>query len=79
MKTKLMAMPEEELDPIHSATLNVLKEVGVKFPDETALKTLEKVGAEIDRRNMVARIPEQAVKEALKHYSNRGPSLLALS
>jgi trimethylamine--corrinoid protein Co-methyltransferase len=62
-----MAMPKEELDSIHSATLEILKEVGVKFPDETALKMLENVGAEINYNNMVARIPEQAIKEALKH------------
>lgn len=67
MKLKLMAMPKEELSSVHSATLEVLKDVGVKFPDETALKVLENIGAEINYNNMVARIPEQAVKEALKH------------
>jgi len=67
MNPKLMAMPKEELDSIHSATLEILKEVGVKFPDETALKMLENVGAEVNYNNMVARIPEQAIKEALKH------------
>lgn len=67
MNIKLMAIPKEELDSIHFATLEVLKEVGVKFPDETALKVLENVGAEINYNSMIARIPEQAIKEALKH------------
>jgi len=76
MNLKLMTMPKEELGSIHSATLEVLKEVGVKFPDEEALKTLENVGAEIDYGTMVARIPEQAVKEALK-YAPRKVTLYA--
>ncbi|NIU91459.1 hypothetical protein GWN42_25535, partial [candidate division KSB1 bacterium] len=71
MNLKLMAMPREELDSIHSATLEVLNEVGVKFPDGTALKALEDVGAEIDYNKMVARIPEQAIIEALKHTPNK--------
>ena len=66
MNLKLMAMPKEELDSIHSATLEVLKEVGVRFPDETALKMLENVGAEVNYNNMVAYIPEEAIKEAMK-------------
>ena len=71
MNLKLMAMPREELDSIHSATLEVLNEVGVKFPDSTALKTLENVGAEIDHKKMVAHIPEQTIKEALKHAPSK--------
>jgi trimethylamine--corrinoid protein Co-methyltransferase len=71
MNLKLMTMPREELDSIHSATLEVLNEVGVKFPDETALKALENVGAEIDYKNMVARIPEQTIMEALNHTPSR--------
>lgn len=71
MDLKLMAMPKEELDSIHYATLEVLKEVGVKFPNDTALKTLENVGAEIDYNTMVARMPEQVIKEALEHAPSK--------
>jgi trimethylamine--corrinoid protein Co-methyltransferase len=54
------------LDSIHSATLKVLGNVGVKFPDKSALDALRAAGADVDYRNEVARIPEHLVKNALK-------------
>ncbi len=71
MNLQLAVMPREELDSIHAATLEVLNEVGVKFPDGTALKALENVGAEIDFKHMIAHLPEQTIKEALKHAPSK--------
>jgi trimethylamine--corrinoid protein Co-methyltransferase len=55
------------LDAIHSATLKVLRNVGVKFPDKNALDALKAAGADVDYKNEVARFPENLVKDALKH------------
>jgi len=46
----------------------------VKFPDESALDALKAAGADVDKRNMIARFPEKLIKEALK----RAPSSVTL-
>jgi len=63
---RLVPYPKEELDAIHSATLKVLRNVGVKFPDKSALDALKAAGADVDYKNEVARFPENIVKDALK-------------
>jgi len=66
-KLSLVPYPKDELDRIHSATLKVLANVGVKFPDKDALDALKAVGADTDYKNEIARFPEKIVKDALKH------------
>ena len=65
-KLSLVSYPKDELDEIHSATLKVLSNVGVKFPDKSALDALRAAGADVDYKLEVARFPETVVKEALK-------------
>jgi len=71
---RLMTYPREDLDSINSASLEVLRDVGVKFPDKNALDTLKRTGADVDYKNMIARFSESIVKEALK----RAPSTVTL-
>jgi len=71
---RLAPYPKEELDAIHSATLKVLRNVGVKFPDKNALDELKDAGANVDYRNQIARFPENVVKEAL----SRAPHAVTL-
>jgi len=66
MDLKFVSMPKEEIEAIHGATLKVLEEVGVRFPDEDALSALESAGAIVDRKNMVARMTERIIKDALE-------------
>jgi len=66
MELALKSMPKEELDAIHSATLDVLSRVGVKFPNKEALGALGSIGAETDAKTSVARLSETVLNETLK-------------
>lgn len=66
MELTLRPMPKEDLEGIHSATLDVLSHVGVKFPNKEALDALEDIGAKVDQRAMVARFSETVLKDALR-------------
>jgi len=56
----------EDLQKIHSATLEVLSEVGVHVGCKYALNTFEKGGCHVDRETMTARIPGDIIEEAVK-------------
>ena len=59
-------MTKEELAAVDSASLNILSNVGVKFPNKEALDALEGIGANIDQKTMVARFSEKVLKDTLK-------------
>ncbi len=71
---RLVGVPRDALERIDLASLEVLREVGVRFPDEESLDTLAKFGAEVDRKTRIARIPESLVKESV----SRAPRNVAL-
>jgi len=62
---RLEDIPRSDIEAIHRATMTVLREVGVKFPEKLAFKKLETVGAEIDYQRQIARFPEEVIKKAL--------------
>jgi trimethylamine:corrinoid methyltransferase-like protein len=64
-KVSLNILSEAEVNQIHTATLEVMESVGVKFPSPKALDILEAHGAQIDRQTMVAKIPGHLVEENL--------------
>lgn len=64
-KVRLNILSEAEVRQIHTATLDVMESVGVRFPSHKALDILEAHGAQVDRQTMVAKIPGQLVEEHL--------------
>jgi trimethylamine--corrinoid protein Co-methyltransferase len=64
-KVHLDILSEAEVRQIHTATLEVMESVGVRFPSLKALDILEAHGAKVDRQTMVAKIPGQIVEEYL--------------
>jgi trimethylamine--corrinoid protein Co-methyltransferase len=64
-KLSLNILSEAEVRAIHTATLDVIESVGVRFPSARALDILEAHGAQIDREKQVARIPGPVVEEYL--------------
>ena len=54
-----------DLERIHEATLEILEEVGIRFPSEKALDILEKNGGEVDRATQIAKLPRAIVMEAV--------------
>ena len=54
-----------DLERIHEATLDILENVGIRFPSARALDILERNGCTIDRSSEVARLPRKVVMEAV--------------
>lgn len=64
-RLSLNLLTDEDVRRIHTATLDVIESVGVKFPSPRALGILEAHGAQVDRATSIAKIPGQIVEEAL--------------
>jgi trimethylamine--corrinoid protein Co-methyltransferase len=71
----LNILTDEDVQRIHTATLDLIESVGVRFPSERALDILEAHGAQVDRGTMVARVPGQTIEEFLA----KAPPSYALS
>jgi trimethylamine--corrinoid protein Co-methyltransferase len=62
----LKIISEDEIENIHFATINVLKETGVKFESKSALNLLKKNDCIADFDNMIVKFPEELVEDCLK-------------
>jgi len=62
----LQVLDKNEIDDIHSSTLTVLHEVGLKFLDDPSLKIFNQAGAEVDFKNQLVKIPPYLVEEMVK-------------
>ena len=56
---------EERLDQLQEATLQVLENVGVRFPSENALNIFEEHGAVVDRSTQIVKTPRSLVLTAM--------------
>ncbi len=59
-------LSEDEKTRIHTESLKILQDVGVKFHSSIALNLLKRNGAKIDIDSGIAKIPEDMVNAALK-------------
>jgi trimethylamine--corrinoid protein Co-methyltransferase len=59
-------LSDGQLDRLQEATLEILEDVGVKFPSEEALAILAEHGAAVDFETEIVRIPRELVAEALE-------------
>ena len=66
LRLSLNILSHEDVLKIHTATLDVIESIGVRFPSQKALDILEAHGATVDRETMIAKIPGQVVEDALK-------------
>ena len=71
LRRPLKILGDDEVQQIHSATLEVLENVGVRFEDEAVLKFLHEQGAHTDPKTHLARIPPSLVEEAIKKCPKR--------
>ena len=62
----LEILTDDDLDQIHSATLEVLQRTGVFVEDETAREVFAGAGAVVDPKTGVVRIPPHLVEEAAR-------------
>lgn len=65
-----------DVERLEAAVLEVLADVGVRFPLERALEALERGGCRVDRAAQVARLPEEVVRAALER-APKAPLLAA--
>ncbi len=62
---KLRLLSDEQLDQLQDATLQILEDVGVKFPSEKALAILADHGANVDHDTQIVKIPRDLVRKAM--------------
>ena len=74
-RLKLHVLSPEDVQRIHTATLDVIETVGVRFPSRRALAVWEAHGASVDHDRMVIRAPGHLIEGALRH----APSAYALA
>ena len=56
-----------EIETIHSASMELLSSVGIKFDSEDVQNLFKEYGAEIDPDTNFVKIPESLIKEQFKH------------
>ncbi len=59
-------LSEEEVETMHTASIDILKETGVRFESKWALNFLKKNGCLVDRSNNRVRFPEGLVEECIR-------------
>ena len=65
MRPSVRVLSDELVGRIVDEALALLREPGVRVHNEEALGLLAEAGAEVDRSNLVVRIPERIVRAAL--------------
>jgi trimethylamine--corrinoid protein Co-methyltransferase len=66
-RLSLNILSQEDVERIHTATLDVIEKTGVRFPSQRALDIWEAHGAAVDRDTLIVRVPGHVIEEALKH------------
>jgi trimethylamine--corrinoid protein Co-methyltransferase len=62
----LKIITDAEVDRIHKASLAILEEVGVRFPNQRVLELFDSAGASVDFDSQVVKIPAVLVEKALE-------------
>jgi trimethylamine--corrinoid protein Co-methyltransferase len=63
---RLQYLTDEQLDQLQEATLDILENIGVKFPSEKALKVFAEHGAQVDRGTQIVKLKRDMVFNAMK-------------
>ena len=63
---RIQYLTEQQLDTLQEATLDILENVGIKFPSERALNVFIEHGADVDKNTQVVKIKRDMVFKAMK-------------
>ena len=63
---RLDVLTGDDIEKIHHAALEIMEDVGVRFPSMRVLDILHDAGAKVDRDKIVAKLPPALVMEAIK-------------
>jgi len=66
-KLSLNILTPEEVQRIHTATLDVIENAGVRFPSQKVLDIWEAHGAKVDRKTSIVKAPGALIEKALKN------------
>lgn len=58
-------LDDGQLDRLQDATLHVLEEIGVRFPDARSLDILASNGCRVDRATQIVKFPREVVRRAM--------------
>ena len=72
-------LADADVERLEAAVVEVLGEVGVRFPLQRALDVLERGGCGVDRASQVARLPEQSSGRRCRRRRRRRSSPPAIS
>ena len=62
---RVQFLSEKQLDQLQAATLQILEDVGVKFPSDKALAIFADHGAQVDHDTQIVKIPRDLVRRAM--------------
>ena len=62
----LRILTDSQVEYIHTASLDILENTGVKFESKRALNLLEKSGCSVDYENRVSRFPPYLVEDSIR-------------
>ena len=65
-KLSLDILTPEEIQRLHTATLDIIETTGIRFPSKRALDIWEAHGAQVDRNTSIVKVPGQIIEDALK-------------
>ncbi len=65
-------LSEAEMRRIHNASLEILRDVGIKVPNERFLKLLDEAGAQVDYGTQVVKFPPERVESHLDQVRRCG-------
>jgi trimethylamine--corrinoid protein Co-methyltransferase len=65
-KLSLEILTPEEVQRLHTATLDIIETTGIRFPSKRALDIWEAHGAKVDRNTSIVKVSGQIIEDALK-------------
>jgi trimethylamine---corrinoid protein Co-methyltransferase len=65
-KLSLEILSPEEIQRIHTASLDIIETTGIRFPSTQALDIWEAHGAQVDRNTSIVKVPGHIIEDALK-------------
>ena len=65
INAKVEVLSSEEIARVHEASLHILEKTGFKVPHEECLNRCERLGAMVDRKSQVVRVPRSVMETML--------------
>jgi trimethylamine--corrinoid protein Co-methyltransferase len=63
---KIALLTEDQINKIHTTSINILEKIGVHIPHEGAIELLEEAGSKVDKESKIVKIPEKVVDGCLE-------------